>query len=385
MRFWMMNVLAVACLVCFGLVVWKNLSKVESEVIVEPERVEVPVESGDLLAEYYGEVEEILREMTLEEKVGQMFLARMPEDDVETEIRQYHPGGYILFGADFWGETPESLRTKLAGYQAVSKVGLVFGVDEEGGSVVRASLYPAFREAKFPAPQELFAQGGMTTVLADSTEKSRLLQDLGIKMNLAPVADVPTSEESFIFERSFGRSADETAAYVAQIVAQMNWDKEISVMKHFPGYGDNVDTHTGAAVDSRDYEQFLDYDFLPFLSGVRAGSPAILVSHNIITAMDAEVPASLSLKVHQILREVLGFSGVVMTDDLAMGAVEEYAANGDIAVRAVLAGNDLIITSDLAEHVREVLDAIGREDIAEAQIDTAVRRVLAMKLKYGVI
>lgn len=384
-RFWIMNVLAVACLVCFGLVVVKNLQEAEVEIAVEPDKTDAPAESADLLAEYYGRAEEILHEMTLEEKAGQMFLARMPEDNVEAEIQRYYPGGYVLFGTDFWGETPEGLRKKLETYQAASKVSLVFGVDEEGGSVVRASLYPSFRETKFPAPQELFARGGMTAVLEDATEKSRLLQSLGIKMNLAPVADVPTDEGAFIFERSFGRSADETAEYVAQVVGRMNRDEEISVMKHFPGYGDNIDTHTSVAVDKREYEQLLDGDFLPFLAGIRVGGPAVLVSHNIVTSMDAENPASLSPRVHQVLRETLGFSGVIMTDDLAMDAVAGEAAKGNLAVRAVLAGNDLIITSDLAEHVREVLAAVERGEITEAQIDTAVRRVLAMKLKYGVI
>lgn len=390
-RFWMMNVFAIAVVVCLSLVVARRIfgGVNESEGVdtatvgdIEVEKVEAKT---DLFAEYYDRADEILSEMSLEEKIGQMFLARMPEDGTLGEIQRYYPGGYILFGVDFWGETPESLRQKLDTYRAASRVELVFGVDEEGGSVVRASLYPSFRETKFPAPQELYMAGGIPAVLEDSTEKSGLLASLGIKMNLAPVADVPTSAESFIYERSLGRSADETAEYVAKVVERMNQDGMISVMKHFPGYGDNVDTHTGVAIDEREYAQFRDYDFWPFLAGIRAEGPAILVSHNIVAAMDAEMPASLSSEVHRVLREELGFTGVIMTDDLAMGAVAEYTENGDVATRAVLAGNDLIITSDLAGQAQEVLGAVERGEITEAQIDQAVRRVLAMKLRYGVI
>ena len=214
--------------------------------------------------------------------------------------------------------------------------------------------------------------------------QSALLKSIGLNMNLAPVADVPTDSSSFIFDRSYGKDPKETAVYVSELIKTMNEDGIISVMKHFPGYGDNSDTHTGIAVDERPYEMFTNSDFLPFISGIKADGPCILVSHNIIKSMDADKPASLSKNVHDILRTELNFSGIIMTDDLAMDAVKAYAENGEAAVLAVSAGNDIIISSDLKGQSLEILNAVKQGKIDEAQIDKAVKRILALKLMYKI-
>lgn len=341
--------------------------------------------SNDLFAEYYDKAEKLMEDMTLEEKVGQMFLARYPDEGVIEEIKNENPGGYILFSKDFDNETKESIVNELNENQEASKIKLIFGVDEEGGTVVRVSSHKAFRNSKFQSPQELWAKGQLPAILEDSKEKSELLKSIGLNMNLAPVADVPTKSTSFIYERSYGRGVEKTATYVAQLIETMKESNMISVMKHFPGYGDNEDTHTGIAIDERPYSTFENADFLPFKSGIEAGGPCILVSHNIVKAMDENHPASLSEKVHKILREELGFTGIIMTDDLAMDAVKEYADNGEAAVQAVLAGNDMIISSNFAEQKQEVLNAIKDNRISENTINIAVRRILAMKYAYGII
>ena len=177
----------------------------------------------------------------------------------------------------------------------------------------------------------------------------------------------------------------ETAIYVSELIKTMNNDGIISTMKHFPGYGDNVDTHTGIAIDEREYSEFEKSDFLPFISGIEAGAPCILVSHNIVKSMDSDKPASLSENVHSILRNELNFSGIIMTDDLAMDAVKEYVENGEAAVQAVLAGNDIIISSDFKNEKEEILNAINNGKISEEQINQAVKRILAWKYMYKVI
>ncbi len=338
----------------------------------------------ELFAEFYGSAEKLLQNMTLEEKIGQMFLARFPKDGVIEEIQNYYPGGYILFARDFKNETPESILSKLKECQNTSKIKIILGVDEEGGTVVRVSAYEAFRQERFLSPQQLWANGQLPAILDDSKEKSALLKSIGLNMNLAPVADVPTDSSSFIFDRSYGKDPKETAVYVSELIKTMNEDGIISVMKHFPGYGDNSDTHTGIAVDERPYEMFTNSDFLPFISGIKADGPCILVSHNIIKSMDADKPASLSKNVHDILRTELNFSGIIMTDDLAMDAVKEYAENGEAAVLAVSAGNDIIISSDLKGQSLEILNAVKQGKIDEAQIDKAVKRILALKLMYKI-
>ena len=342
-------------------------------------------ESEGLFSSYYDEAEEMLSKMTLEEKVGQMFLARYPSSGVINEIKNYQPAGYILFGKDFQNATPNSIKKELQDCQNASKIPLALGVDEEGGTVVRVSQYKAFRASPFKSPREIYANGGMNAIISDSHEKSNLLKNLGINMNLAPVVDVPKTSNDFIYKRGFSTNVNEVKDFTNQIINAMKSDSITSVMKHFPGYGNNVDTHTGIAIDKRDYSNFENRDFIPFEEGIKNGAPAILVSHNIVECMDKSKPASLSENVHNILRNELGFSGIIMTDDLAMDAVKQYVENGDAATQAVLAGNDLIISSDFANQRNEVLQAVKDGTIEENTINNAVKRVLAWKMMYGII
>ena len=158
-----------------------------------------------------------------------------------------------------------------------------------------------------------------------------------------------------------------------------------SVLKHFPGYGNNLNTHTGISLDERPYEHFMESDFLPFKAGIRAGAPAVLVSHNIVACMDEAYPASLSAPVHEILRRELGFEGVILTDDLAMDALKEYTDGGAAAVLALQAGNDMVLTTDYPTQIDAVLAAVEAEEIDEAQIDASVRRALEWKQSLGLL
>lgn len=336
-------------------------------------------------------VEQILSEMTLPEKVGQLFFVRCPAEDAVADLSTYHLGGYILFGRDTKDKTANELIQTIHGYQEAAArdtgVPLLIGVDEEGGSVVRVSSNPHIRSSKFLSPQALYRAGGMEAIVADTHEKDILLKSLGINVNLAPVADVSTNSGDFIFPRTFGKSAAETAEYTAAVTARMAEDGMGSVLKHFPGYGNNVDTHTGIAIDTRPLETFTQQDFLPFSSGLAAGgdTAAVLVSHNIVESMDDQLPASLSPAVHQILREELGFRGVVMTDDLAMDAVSAYAGDGSSAVMAIAAGNDLVLTTDYPTQIPKVIAAVQDGTLSEELIDSACLRVLRWKEALGLI
>ena len=291
---------------------------------------------------------DLISSMTLEEKVGQLFFVRCPADSAVEDVSTYHLGGYILFGRDTKDKTANELIQTIQHYQDAAAIPLLMGVDEEGGTVVRVSSNPHLRSEKFASPQRLYALGGMDRVLTDTREKDVLLRALGFNVNLAPVADVSTDPGDFIYARAFGQDAAATADYVSAVTGRMRTDAMGSVLKHFPGYGSNADTHTGIAVDDRPYEDFVNSDFLPFLAGMAAGgdTAAVLVSHNIAECMDPDLPASLSPAVHDILRNHLSFDGVVMTDDLAMDAVSAYAQDGAVAVMALQAGNDLVLTTD---------------------------------------
>lgn len=358
-------------------------SPTEAQTPVQPEVPPLPTPE-ELSAQA---VEDLLSSMTLEEKVGQLFFVRCPAESAVEDVTAYHLGGYILFGRDTKDKTANELIQAIQSYQDAAAIPLLIGVDEEGGTVVRVSSNPHLRTSKFQSPQKLFLSGGMEAILADTHEKDTLLQALGFNVNLAPVADVSADPGDFIYPRTFGQDAAATADYVSQVTARMSADGMGSVLKHFPGYGNNVDTHTGIAVDQRPMETFEASDFLPFEAGTQAGGglTAVLVSHNIMSCVDDALPASLSPAVHEILREDLGFDGVVMTDDLAMDAVSAYAKDGAVAVMALKAGNDLVLTTDYRSQIPKVIEAVENGGLSEEVIDTACRRVLGWKSALGLL
>ena len=339
------------------------------------------------LARRAQELEDRLASMTLAEKVGQLFFLRCPSSGAEAAVAQYHLGGILLFTQDYKDAsgdwlTQDAFAEKLAALQDAAEsdtgIPLLIGSDEEGGTVTRASRNPNLFPSKFPSPQSLFETVGLEGLLADTQQYNSRLHSLGITVNFAPVCDVSTNPKDFIYERSFGQNAQTTADYIAQVVAAMSDAGIASVLKHFPGYGSNADTHTGIAVDERPYEQFLAEDYLPFAAGIGAGAPFVLVSHNIVTCLDSSYPASLSAAWHEQLRSHLGFEGVILTDDLDMGAVKAYADGGNIAVLALQAGNDMIVCSDLTQ-IGAVIAAVQDGTLSEETIDSACRRVLAAK------
>ena len=330
-------------------------------------------------------VREMLDQMSLEERVGQLFLARCEASTALYDLQQYHLGGFVLFGADFREETVASMQEKLSGYQAAADIPLLIAVDEEGGTVTRVSAYPAFRESKFVSPRNLYSWGGMDGVLAAEEEKCQLLGSLGINVNLGPVCDIATQQSAFMYDRSIGLDAAGTADFVSRTVALMDTYHIGSTLKHFPGYGNNTDTHTGIAVDSRTLEELEGCDLVPFAAGIEAGCGAVLVSHTIVECLDPELPASLSPAVHRYLRQEMGFEGVILTDDLVMQAITDLYGAGEAAVMAVLAGNDLLCSTEYAVQYEAVLDAVldGRIDIDT--LNSAVRNVLEWKINLGLL
>lgn len=341
----------------------------ESAPVVEPEPIPEPEPDP---------VQERLDGMTLEQKVSQLFFVRCPESGGEALAASNRcPGGFLLFGQDFEGRTEQQVIDRIAAFQTAAQTPLLIGVDEEGGTVVRVSRY--FREEKFASPRALYKAGGLEVILADTAEKDDFLSGFGINVNLAPVADLSTDPNDFIYPRALGEDAETTAAYVAAVVMQMNADGMGSVLKHFPGYGSNIDTHTDRAVDDRPLAVFESADLLPFIAGIEAGAPCVLVSHNIVPAFGDDLPGSMSPAIVHYLRAEMGFTGVIMTDDLAMAA----AGLENAAVKAVQAGCDLLITSDCGTQYAEVLAAVQAGELTTEQIDAAACRVLTWKQNLG--
>lgn len=333
-------------------------------------------EKNEIFSDYYTKANNTLKNMTLDEKISQLFLVRVPDNSIE-EVSKYRFGGYILFSKDTKNLTKEELKNKIETWQSVSKIPLLIAVDEEGGTVVRISNNKKIRDSKFKSSQELYNEGGFELIKNDTIQKNNLLYELGINVNLAPVADISTNENDYIYSRSFGKDVLETSKYIKTVIRASKSTNVSNVLKHFPGYGSNLDTHTGISIDNRTIEDFRKNDFLPFKSGIEEGAEAILVSHNIINNIE-NIPASLSKNIHNILRNELNFTGIIMTDDLAMSAIKNYV-NDSPSVMALKAGNDLIIITDYLTGINDIKEALKNGDLEESLIDKAVLRVLSWK------
>ena len=342
-------------------------------------------EDGGIFSGWYEDAYGKLSSMSLEEKVGQMILARCPDQEADTIAKEYHLGGYVMFERDFKDKTAEEVTGGIESIQDAADLPMIIAVDEEGGTIVRISGNPGLADKKFSSPQEIYAQGGLEAIRSDTIRKAELLKKLGLNLNLAPVADVSQDPADYIYPRTLGKPPEETGRYVAEVVSAMQSQGLSSTLKHFPGYGNNRDTHTGIAVDKRSLNSFWKNDFIPFQAGIEAGAESVLVSHNIVMSMEKDVPASLSANVHSMLRDVLKFTGVIMTDDLSMDAIREYTGGTDPHVEAVLAGNDMLLTTDYAQAYGEVLLAVQDGRIPQETVDRAVLRILAWKYAKGLM
>ncbi len=352
-----------------------------------------------------AKIEQMIQKMSIEEKTAQMFMGCFyngipssasitieSSDSAENNdsAGSVSPGKYdlgcvLLFGTAFTDTDKSTVKTAVLSLQADSNIAPFIAVDEEGGTVNRVSSSQAFRSEPFKSPRALYAEGGMDAIVSDLHEKNALLSEIGINLNLAPVLDIATDPNDFMYDRSLGQDAETTSEYAKAAVRACRKDNMGCCLKHFPGYGNSADTHNGIAVDNRSAEQIENNDMLPFETGIEAGASAVLVSHSIVSSIDSELPASLSPAIHRLLRKDLNFDGVIITDDLSMGAVTEFTDEKDSAVAAVLAGNDMLCTGDFVNQFAAVTEAVKSGTITEKRIDRSVRRILKWKKSLGII
>ena len=340
--------------------------------------------SKDLFEDYYQKAEEFMKGMTLEEKIGQMLFPRFNLTNYTDDIPIKKPGGFVLFAYDFnYNETFIQQYINKSQELSEANVGLPLGlaVDEEGGTVVRVSPYHR-DEGGFPSPQQIYNESGNDGILKIDQEKRDLLRKFFLNVNLAPVADISYNSSDYIYDRTLGRGPEESAEYIEKDVEGYVNDNFTCCAKHFPGYGNNIDTHGDIAIDKRSYEQFQNEDFLTFEAAIRKQIPMILVSHNIVLCKDKKYPASLSKAWHDILRNELNYTGLILTDDLSMGAIKKYTDNISEAVLAVNAGNDILLTSDYYKHYDDLMKAADDGKITEETVDKACKRIIAWKFKY---
>lgn len=348
----------------------------EQEPILDLQSNLEKIENFDIFKDYYAQADKKINELSLEERIGQIFLVRYPQKKATEELQRYKFGGYLLFERDFKNKTGEEIKQEIANLQSVSNIPLLIAVDEEGGKIVRASSNSNLVSERFKSPRELYVLGGFDKIREDTIEKSKFLHNLGINVNLAPVVDVSTNSNDYIYNRTLGEDTELTSVFAKTVIEASKGGNVSYVLKHFPGYGNNMDTHKSTSTDNKSYEDICNYDLPPFISGIKANAEAVLVSHNIVNSIDGNNPASLSKRIHEVLRNEIGFTGVVITDDLYMGAV---SSDKEAVIKAILADNDLIIVTDYAKSIEDVKKAIADGKISEETINSHARRILAWK------
>ncbi len=336
------------------------------------------LDKDGIFSSYYEMAKEKLDTMTQDEKIGQLLLVRVPEGDAVAAVKKYNFGGYLLFERDFRGKTREEINEDTKSYQDVSKIPMIIATDEEGGKVVRASSNNKLREKAFLSAQELYKNGGFDLIESDTIEKSKFLNSLGINVNLAPVVDVVTDEDAYMYERSLGEDTEKTSEYAETVIKASKGEDVSYVLKHFPGYGNNKDTHLGSSVDTRTKEEIMETDIPPFRAGIKAMAEAVLVSHNVVQDIERDVPASLSKNINELLRGDLDFSGVIMTDDLDMVATKKEDTI-NVYVNALKAGNDMLIVTNYDTAYEEVKAALEDNTLDPEIVDKAALRILAWK------
>ena len=335
-------------------------------------------------------IQKIVNGMTLDEKIGQLYMSPSSGDanKMTNDIKIYNLGGIVLFGEDFSNQNVDLMKQKDIKFQDASKYGLFIATDQEGGTVSRLSTSPQLTNGRsFLSPQEIYKQSRITGVVKEYSSVAKVLRSLGINWNFAPVADVSDDPNTFIYDRTLGQNYQLTAQYVSKVVPAIQKQQVAATLKHFPGYGSSGDTHTGFASDERSAAEVKKNDFLPFKAGIRAKADSVLVGHVVVNSLDASRPASVSKPVHEILRKELKFKGVIITDDMGMGALTSFAQkqNTNIDVMAIEAGNDMLLSNGYVDGIPAIKDAIKRGDISQKQIDNSVKRILKLKIKLNVL
>lgn len=331
---------------------------------------------------YYEKAYNKLLELTLDEKIGQLFLIRYDEDNALNDLSKYKVSGFVFYEKDFQNKTKDEVLNMINSLNEGNNIPLLISTDEEGGKVVRVSSNPNLSSERFKSSHELYQTGGMLAIKEDTIKKSNLLKSLGINLNLAPVVDVSTNPLNYIHERTIQENTEITSEYAKTVITASHNTGVTYAMKHFPGYGNNQDTHKTSSIDKRSYEMIMNNDIPPFKTGIENNAEAILISHNIVTSIDSLNEASLSNAIHNLLRNTLSFTGIIITDDISMKAISKPV---EASLKAVLAGNNLIITSNPDISIQTIKNAVSSKIISEELINALSLRVLAFKYYKGLI
>ena len=345
-------------------------------------------------------VDEIIAQMTIEQKVYQMFMVK-PEaitgasnvtragDATKAALEQYPVGGLIYFAANLEtiDQTSDMLHNTQQYASEIGMPGLFLGVDEEGGVVARCAS--KLGTAKFPSMMNYAKDKEPEAVYDAYAAIGKDLSTLGFNLDFAPVADVITNKNNTeIGNRAFGTDPEFVAARVQQAAKGLRDQGLVAVLKHFPGHGNtSVDSHYATSTTNRTLDQMRELELIPFEAGIEAGAPMVLISHLTATAIDDSAPASLNgAIVDGILRNELGFTGVVITDALNMKAISAEYSPEQVAKMAVSAGVDILLMPEKFQATSQALiELVKSGEISEARLDQSVMRILSLKMRSNLL
>ena len=345
-------------------------------------------------------VKKIVDNMTLEEKVGQIFMVA-PEavdkdggsttvftENIGKEIEKYNLGGYILFAANI--ENPTQTQELINGFKKSSKIQPFIGVDEEGGRVARIGKNSAMGVEKI----EPMAQVGKSQNYERANEIGitigRYIKNLGFNLDFAPDTDVLTDPNNTeIGDRSFGNDPEVVGKMATEVVKGLQSENVSAVLKHFPGHGGSIgNSHQGFSLSNRTEEELKSCEIVPFKTAIERGADCVMVAHMSLPNVTGDnTPATLSKKVvTDMLKTELNFKGVVFSDSMSMGAITENYGTGDACVKAVEAGIDMVLMPEnLDEAYNAVLEAVKNGKISQERLDDAVSRIIKAKIQRGII
>jgi len=343
------------------------------------------------------EISRIIQGMTLKEKVGQLFItgligssAGIPEE-TEAKIRDFNLGGAILSNIENIGLQPEKTKAFINDLQVLSMqhhgIPLFLATDQEGGFLQNIASYNSGTDT----PGNMALGATRSPALSESAYNimGYELRNLGINMDYAPVVDVMTSDKSAITNiRSFGGDTALVSLLGQAAVRGLQKNLVIGSLKHFPGYSVEIDPHKDLPTAQITEDELWEVNLPPYIDGIRAGADLIMVGHVLIPAVDTKYPATVSYKILTgILREKVGYNGLVVTDDMGMGALNALDLGDYVEVLAVKAGCDLLLMNwedynGFTDRHTHVLEAVESGKISEQRIDESLRRILRAKMKY---
>lgn len=339
-----------------------------------------------------------LASMTEDEKLWQLFFvtpeaitnvntATVAGEATKNALAQYPVGGIVYFAKNL--EDRAQAAALLANTQSYAKIPLFLGVDEEGGTVSRIGANEALGGTKVADMRSFGQSADPAQVYAAGQTLAANLTGLGFNLDFAPDCDVVSGVDSVIGSRSFGSDPDLCASLAGVIVKSLRAEGVVSCLKHFPGYGSAVtDDHYGTSVLEKTEAELESCDFLPFAAGIEAGAPFVMVSHlSVPEVVGDETPSDLSSKiVSDLLRNKLGFTGVIITDSHQMASITDHYTSGEAAVKALQAGVDMILMpQDLQAAFDGVKAALAGGTLTQSRIDESVLRILQVKAEYNIL